>query len=221
MCWCDPRKRTNCCGAPRCVPPKAEGLEAARDAEPVLQVRPAAVEVEPAVIRPRVPQPPRVSTLPDAPGSWPGTRVERGEVVSTVPPAPPAAPALRIPRLGEPVLRTAAATHEPTIRPAPAMPCLVCASNHYCPDHNPEPVAMLSAFTKLSEPVLREIWDEVQANSARLALCRGHSFAAQIDPPGSRVRRRWRCANCQGTVDETAKLWYERGLAHGQGGLRP
>lgn len=52
----------------------------------------------------------------------------------------------------------------------------------------------------------------VQANHRLLESCPRHDFADPVDPPGSRLRIRWRCVTCTGVVESLAKHWYERGL---------
>lgn len=54
------------------------------------------------------------------------------------------------------------------------------------------------------------LWDEVKANSARLAACQRHEF----QPLQPVISRRYQCAKCGGLVDSSAALWYGRGLQH-------
>lgn len=106
--------------------------------------------------------------------------------------------------------------------PASGPFCPTCAANHYCPTHNPAPApAPADGATRLSKAIgiprdeLQAIWGEVQANSARLRACPSHSFDRPLDAPGSRLRVRWACSACGGTVDGVAKGWYELGRQHG------
>lgn len=189
--------------------------------ETVRPKAPPPVEIEPAVIRPRVPQPPRPmadTTFACAEHFYDGCP-NCGNPPPAATPAPTRAPA-------PPPAPTPSPA--PSAPPAPAGTIMPLYPGDE-PPHLRRPVlpaarsglAAIAGFTKLSEPQLREIWDEVQENARRLDLCRGHDFSVQLDADKARVRPRWQCRFCEGTVDGTAKLWYERGLAHGRGGLRP
>lgn len=75
--------------------------------------------------------------------------------------------------------------------------------------------AQLEKMSGLSEKTIDEIWEQVKANSARLASCRNpHTFVA-LETSGSIVRR-WRCTRCNGEIDAINKIWYEKGLEHGR-----
>lgn len=113
-------------------------------------------------------------------------------------------------------------TRPPHVAP-PGPGCSATAPPY--PTHNPEPppsaeprydgAAMLSRLSGLPKAELLSLWDEVKANRARLESCSGHRFDKQLDPDGSRLRVRWECSVCRGTVDGQARAWYELGKAHG------
>jgi hypothetical protein len=56
---------------------------------------------------------------------------------------------------------------------------------------------------------------EVRENHARLIACARHDFQP-VKEPGRHIAlvRKYRCAACQGWVDASAKIWYDRGLQH-------
>lgn len=68
----------------------------------------------------------------------------------------------------------------------------------------------------------------VKANSARLKQCIGpHNFSICIDrhtkepiigepTPAQRFGAWWRCAKCDGQVENLHKIWYENGVKHGK-----
>ena len=60
-----------------------------------------------------------------------------------------------------------------------------------------------------------QLLTEVRANLARLQGCPFHAFSVDATPNKPYLKR-WRCINCGGEVDVSAKVWYERGLAHGR-----
>lgn len=74
--------------------------------------------------------------------------------------------------------------------------------------------ALLAGLGGMTEAEARALWVDVQANQRLLESCPRHNFSRALDRPGDRVRPRWRCSTCTGTVDSMAKLWYERGLEH-------
>jgi ribosomal protein L37AE/L43A len=57
---------------------------------------------------------------------------------------------------------------------------------------------------------------EVQENARRLESCTvPHNFTVDITPDRT-IFKRWACAKCGGSVDDGAKSWYARGLAHAE-----
>lgn len=67
----------------------------------------------------------------------------------------------------------------------------------------------------MSEREAKALWEDVMANQRLLESCPRHSFSESMDRAGDRLRPRWQCTVCTGTVDSVTKLWYERGLEHG------
>lgn len=63
----------------------------------------------------------------------------------------------------------------------------------------------------------KAILAEVRANMAKLEGCAGpHDFSVPLRKIGSLIAE-WSCAKCGGHIPNIEKIWYERGLAHGQG----
>jgi hypothetical protein len=63
----------------------------------------------------------------------------------------------------------------------------------------------------------KALWEKVKANSAALDACPGpHAFEDTTPGQPPSFGKRWRCQRCGGEADTIAKLWYERGLAHGR-----
>jgi hypothetical protein len=66
-------------------------------------------------------------------------------------------------------------------------------------------------------PLAREdvhaIWKEVKANHARLDSCSGpHDFGPHV----AALNVNYTCNKCGGSVNASARSWYEKGLAHGR-----
>ena len=69
-------------------------------------------------------------------------------------------------------------------------------------------------------PITKEeaqrIFEQVKANSKTLEGCAGpHDFSKEHEKYAHGLVRSWACRKCGGTVDNIAKLWYERGLKDG------
>lgn len=122
--------------------------------------------------------------------------------------------ALRTPFCGKPGCRAPNLGMETGDRP-PVMGQAVPATGDLAVRPHMTGFAALAAVSGLSAAACEQLAHEVKANHALLEHCRNHSFTEPLDDPGSRLRVRWRCANCQGVVDASAKLWYARGRAHG------
>lgn len=60
----------------------------------------------------------------------------------------------------------------------------------------------------------REIFEQVKENHEKLKSCNRHDFSKDLTPD-KKVNKEWECTNCGGSVDSSAKTWYERGLVHG------
>lgn len=63
----------------------------------------------------------------------------------------------------------------------------------------------------------KAILQEVRENHARLQACPLHNFQPVGDPRRP-LGMKYECIACRGWVDASAKLWYERGLAHADAG---
>lgn len=73
---------------------------------------------------------------------------------------------------------------------------------------------------------MNKILAEIKANSAKLDGCIVHDFSICLDrrtkqpiaepTPQQTFGGRWRCKNCGGEVDASAKRWYNLGLEHGK-----
>ena len=77
-------------------------------------------------------------------------------------------------------------------------------------------MADLSTALGIPREQLQRMWDEVKRNSVKLTNCRTHSFV----PTGEvkTLGQKYRCVNCDGTIDSIARSWYEEGRRHA---LRP
>lgn len=72
----------------------------------------------------------------------------------------------------------------------------------------------LSKATGLDKTVVEKIWGEVKVNHELLRGCAGpHKF---VETAGAKLRGKYRCASCGGTVDTVAFRWYTDGLKHGR-----
>lgn len=67
----------------------------------------------------------------------------------------------------------------------------------------------------ISKEQIQKIWSDVQANSRALDACARHSFVDET--PEKKLGKKWRCSACGGTVETTAKHFYELGFKHGAG----
>ena len=64
----------------------------------------------------------------------------------------------------------------------------------------------------LTKTEIKDIWEEVKANHARLSKCPRHEFVPMDD---NRVLpRRFKCASCGGTLGAVEAHWYTKGLKH-------
>ena len=90
-------------------------------------------------------------------------------------------------------------------------------------------VQQLEEITGQKPGTVDKIFQQVKANSAKLDSCAGpHVFSVPLErrtkepvtgtlTPAQRFGCHWRCSQCGGQVDSITKLWYEKGLKHGQG----
>ena len=73
-------------------------------------------------------------------------------------------------------------------------------------------MANLSAVTGIQREELQRIWDEVKQNSDKLRNCGDHSFVMTGEV--KTIGQKYRCVNCDGTIDSIARSWYEDGRRH-------
>lgn len=75
-------------------------------------------------------------------------------------------------------------------------------------------VSALSDYTGLPQEEVKSIFNEVQANNAKLNACPYHEFEKNPDPDADRPinrHRRYICIHCGGTVTDTMHRWHELG----------
>lgn len=84
---------------------------------------------------------------------------------------------------------------------------------HQNPDGTYNGLGVLGDMTGLSKEVLDNLWKEVKANHARLASCAYHEFELipQEGVVTARIRDKYLCKHCGGTVDANAHHWHEQG----------
>jgi hypothetical protein len=71
----------------------------------------------------------------------------------------------------------------------------------------------LSRVSGLSKDTIKGIARQVMKNNEILDSCSFHIFEPCDSPSMSRV---YKCKNCGGTVRDTQKIWYEKGIEHSQ-----
>lgn len=80
---------------------------------------------------------------------------------------------------------------------------------HRKPNGNYDGIGVMAEITGLGRDEIRELAEQVKANSAKLRGCPWHEFEELITaPPG---RGRYRCRNCKGEVDASAYHWHQQG----------
>ena len=57
---------------------------------------------------------------------------------------------------------------------------------------------------------VKQLWEEVKANHARLDLCNYHEF----ERIGTDMPTRFKCKYCQGEIDGINYNWYMKGMTH-------
>jgi len=72
-----------------------------------------------------------------------------------------------------------------------------------------EVIKKLSEISGLQKTEIKNIMLEVIENNKKLNSCDKHKFDIEI-------KRKWLCICCGGTINSTAKLWYEKGIKHGK-----
>jgi len=77
---------------------------------------------------------------------------------------------------------------------------------HRNPDGTYNGAAVLSDLSGIPQDGVRQIFEQVKANHAKLNACPFHDFAPLGGP-----RKRYRCQNCGGEVDFHAYHWHEQG----------
>lgn len=74
----------------------------------------------------------------------------------------------------------------------------------------------LSRATNLNQEEVKSIVLEVQENHRRLIACKGpHEFEVDLEACRKSLMQSYRCRLCDGVVNGSAHVWYQRGLAHG------
>jgi hypothetical protein len=88
--------------------------------------------------------------------------------------------------------------------------------------NRPDSLDTLATATSLKREDILAIWADVKANQARLDRCSRHDFAPMDSDPAKRghLGMKYRCKNCQGTIDGIAHGWYQEGLEHGRADRR-
>lgn len=62
----------------------------------------------------------------------------------------------------------------------------------------------------------KSLIEEIKENSKRLEQCAGpHDFSVDLTPQKV-LGKRWQCTKCKGTIETLPRMWYQRGLKHGQ-----
>ena len=85
---------------------------------------------------------------------------------------------------------------------------------------------MLTNESQNRKDELKQLFEEVKANSATLEKCDLHDFSIVLDrstkepiqnpTPQQKFGARFKCTRCGGVVDGITRIWYDRGLAHGR-----
>jgi hypothetical protein len=90
--------------------------------------------------------------------------------------------------------------------------------------NEPKSIHDVAAMVGIDRKTSEEILAQVRANKIRLDGCRQHYFSVCVDrskhvpienpTDAERCFADWKCENCGGVVDFTAKYWYNRGRDH-------
>lgn len=84
---------------------------------------------------------------------------------------------------------------------------------HKNPDGTYDGAGVLSEVSGLSREMVKELWEEVQANNAKLNACLYHEF--EQSPKTAMLRslthQKYICKHCGGEVNYHAYLWHQTG----------
>lgn len=67
---------------------------------------------------------------------------------------------------------------------------------------------VLSTMSGISKEKIKEIAKNIHKNNKLLNQCSFHTF-------NKKVNDKWFCSNCGGYVYAQSKMWYEKGVKHG------
>lgn len=71
----------------------------------------------------------------------------------------------------------------------------------------------LSEVSGISKNEVMGIYETVKANQLKLSECKLHDFSIDV-VPHTNINKTWKCTNCGGKVNSSAKLWYETAMQH-------
>lgn len=70
------------------------------------------------------------------------------------------------------------------------------------------PIDVLAKVSNMPKSEIRKIAEECAKNAITLGNCKRHNFDTMKDGW-------WYCSECGGRTSTVSKLWYEKGLEHG------
>lgn len=74
---------------------------------------------------------------------------------------------------------------------------------------------VLAKLFGIPENEVSVIYKNVMDNQKKLESCKRHDFS--IDTvPHTTINKTWKCTQCEGNVNSSAKMWYELGFLHGE-----
>ena len=73
---------------------------------------------------------------------------------------------------------------------------------------------VLSKVSGIPENEVSSIYETVKINQQKLADCKRHNFSIDV-APHTNINKSWKCTECGGKVNASAKMWYELGVIHG------
>jgi len=72
---------------------------------------------------------------------------------------------------------------------------------------------VLAKLSGIPENEVSVIYKNVMDNQKKLESCKRHDFS--IDTvPHTTINKTWKCTQCEGKVNSSAKMWYELGFLH-------
>lgn len=74
-------------------------------------------------------------------------------------------------------------------------------------------VGVMAEVSGLGRSEVKELWEQVRANSAKLESCRYHEFeqSPQTAPLRSLTHQKYVCIHCKGEVNYQQYTWHEKG----------